>query len=228
MALILCIDTATRVCSVALTENGLSRASRCIQSAGYSHAENLHLMIDEVMQESGVEVKDLAAIAVSMGPGSYTGLRIGMAAAKGLCYALDIPLIGVSTLELIQSHPEVVAVGATFAVSMIDARRNEVYAAVYDIQGDCVMEDQPVILDKHSFEKFLNMGITVFAGDGSIKFREQCPHPNAVFAQEAIPDAKHMGSLAFRNLAEGKTESLAYSEPHYLKDFVAGKPKKLL
>ncbi|TVR39947.1 MAG: tRNA (adenosine(37)-N6)-threonylcarbamoyltransferase complex dimerization subunit type 1 TsaB [Cryomorphaceae bacterium] len=228
MALILCIDTATHVCSVALTENGSSRASRCIQSKGYSHAENLHLMIDEVMREANVQAEELVAVAVSMGPGSYTGLRIGMAAAKGLCYALNLPLIGVSTLELVQSHPHVTESGPAFVVPMIDARRNEVYAAVYDMQGDCVLEEQPVILDEHPFERFLNLGTTVFAGDGSDKFRDQCTHPNAVFVAEAIPDAKNMGPLALRKLTLAQTESLAYSEPHYLKEFIAGKPKKLL
>lgn len=171
----------------------------------------------------------LDAVAVSLGPGSYTGLRIGLSEAKGLAYAMDVPLIGVDTLQLMAvsvmfSHD--VEEGALFA-PMIDARRMEVYTGVYDLALDTLMAPAPLILDENSYAEYLAPGPVLFFGNGSDKAREVITHPNARFIEGVKPLAVDMLALADRDFRAGRFLDLAYSVPTYLKDFQATRPRKL-
>lgn len=217
MAYILCIETATTNCSVALAKNGDVLALREDNSSEYSHAERLHVFIEAVLQEAGIPKSKLDAVAISKGPGSYTGLRIGVSAAKGLCYALDIPLIAVSTLESLAAQAEP---GAKYIVPMLDARRMEVYSAVFFTKLDPVREVRAEVLDTKSFSHYLDEGTVCFIGNGAAKFRDICTHPNATFNSTAMPSAKEMVSMAYRRFQNSLTEDVAYFEPYYLKDFL--------
>lgn len=218
MATILCLETATTNCSVALSVNGGVTALIEDYNNQYSHAESLHVFIEEVLQKANIEKTQLDAIAVSKGPGSYTGLRIGVSAAKGLCYALDIPLISVPTLDSLALKVEM---GAT-VVPMLDARRMEVYSAVYSAAKKQVRDTQAEILDVSSFEVVLAEGKTVFIGNGVAKFEEICTHPNAVFMPNELPSAKEQATIAEVKFNMNAFENVAYFEPYYLKDFKAG------
>lgn len=217
MATVLCIETATTNCSVALSVNGSVIAFREDPDKNYSHAEELHVFIEEILVETKVEKASLDAIAVSKGPGSYTGLRIGVSAAKGLCYALDIPLISIPTLEVLASKVD----GATIVVPMLDARRMEVYAAVY-AEGKEIRETRAEILNETSFADYLSAGKTIFIGSGVEKFKTNCEHPNAAFITDELPSAKQMAVLAAEKYNEKAFEDVAYFEPYYLKDFKMG------
>lgn len=218
MAIILCLETATTNCSVALSVNGSVTALKEDYNNQYSHAERLHVFIEATLQEAKVEKGQLDAIAVSKGPGSYTGLRIGVSAAKGLCFALDIPLISIPTLESLALKVEI----AGTIVSMLDARRMEVYSAVYSEDKKQVRETVAEILDVNSFEKVLAEGTTVFIGNGVAKFQGICSHSNAVFMPDELPSAKEQAGLAEEKFNENTFEDVAYFEPYYLKDFKAG------
>ena len=218
MAIILCLETATTNCSVALSVNGSVTALKEDYSNQYSHAERLHVFIEEVLHKAKVEKSQLDAIAVSKGPGSYTGLRIGVSAAKGLCFALDIPLISVPTLDSLALKVD----SAITIVPMLDARRMEVYSAVYAEDKIQVRETLAEILDVNSFEKLLAEGETVFIGNGVAKFQEICSHPNAVFMPDELPSAKEQAVLAEEKFNANLFEDVAYFEPYYLKDFKAG------
>lgn len=223
MAKILCIESATTNCSVALAKNGKLITFREENRGQYSHAEKLHLFIAEVLKEAAVELHDLDAIAVSKGPGSYTGLRIGVSAAKGLCFALDVPLISISTLKSIASQVEVLETDVV--VPMLDARRMEVYSAVFDAEGNQIRETRAEILDESSFRDYLEKGRIHFIGDGTEKFQNILNHPNAVFVPDGFPSAKEMVCLAETKFENSQFEDVAYFEPYYLKDFVGGKKK---
>ena len=218
MALILCLETATKNCSVALSENGSVIAFKEVATEGYSHAENLHVFIEAVMNQALKELQELDAIAVSKGPGSYTGLRIGVSAAKGLCYSLDIPLISLETLDILAEQ----VVEDTVIIPMIDARRMEVYSSVYDAQKNRLRDTEAQILDEHSFLQRLSETKTTFIGDGVAKFKEICHHTNAVFITDALPSAKDMAQLAEIKHKKNDIEDVAYFEPYYLKDFKVG------
>ena len=218
MATILCLETATTNCSVALSVNGSVIVLKEDYSDQYSHAERLHVFIEEVLRKAKLEKSQLDAIAVSKGPGSYTGLRIGVSAAKGLCFALDIPLISIPTLDALASKVET----AITVVPMLDARRMEVYSAVYSKDKIQVRETLAEILDLNSFEKLLVDGKTAFIGNGVAKFQEICSHPNAVFMPDELPSAKEQAVLAEEKFNAGNFENVAYFEPYYLKDFKAG------
>ena len=221
---ILCIETATTNCSVALSING-EQAIVCEDNdVKYSHAERLHPYIEKVFQETAIQKEDLTAIAISKGPGSYTGLRIGVSAAKGLCYALGIPLIAIPTLESL-SH-RVKAEEDAFIVPMLDARRMEVYSAVFDSAYKQIRATEAQILDEHSFAAYLEKGKVYFIGNGVSKFEEICKHPNAMFIKNTLPSATQMCSLAEAKKELNQYEDVAYFEPYYLKDFIAGTPKK--
>lgn len=247
MALILHIETATRICSVALSGNGSSLYMR-ESAAPNAHSSQVTLFINEVLKEAGAPVSSIDAIAVSMGPGSYTGLRIGVAAAKGLCYALDKPLIAVPTLEAMAygmalttdpSTPGTDTDPSPFAPSpwsgedwgvglcpMLDAKRMEVYCAIYDRELREVMPTEAVIVNEDSFAGYLQKGIVTFGGDGAEKCRPLLEHhPNARFIGGFETSAKFMVPLAFERFNSGRFENLAYFEPFYLKEFVAGKPR---
>lgn len=219
MALILCLETATTNCSVALSENGSVIAFREDTSKQYSHAERLHVFINEVLEEVQYSLSDLDAIAVSKGPGSYTGLRIGVSAAKGLCFSLDVPLLAIPTLTILASQ---VADDVDFIVPMIDARRMEVYAMVLNKEIQEVREIKAEILDSSSFSGFLEKGKVAFIGNGVSKFQEICKHPNALFLKERLPSALQMASMAEAQNKIGNVVNVAYFEPFYLKDFILG------
>jgi len=185
---ILSLETATTNCSVALSVNGEEVAFKEDNAQKYSHAERLHSYIEEVLASAKVKKDQLSAIAISKGPGSYTGLRIGVSAAKGLSYALDIPLIATDTLKALSL--KVTASEGEKVISMLDARRMEVYSAVFDHLGDRERETQAQILDEYSFKEELDKGIVYFVGNGVAKFQEICSHPNARFLPEELPSSK--------------------------------------
>jgi tRNA threonylcarbamoyladenosine biosynthesis protein TsaB len=219
MAAILCLETATTNCSVAISVDGKIKAIREENNQKFSHAEKLHVFIDEVLNEAKIDKKQLTAIAVSKGPGSYTGLRIGVSAAKGLCFALNIPLISTLTLEVLAQQ---VKQDAHYIIPMLDARRMEVYSAVYNSEKKQIRETKAEIIDENSFKDYLKDGKTIFIGDGAIKFEEICKHKNAIFQNDSFPSSAEMGSLAEAKYKIGDTEDVAYFEPFYLKEFMLG------
>ena len=223
MAYILNIETSTTNCSVALSENGAVIGFKEDNNLEYSHAERLHVYIDEVLKTAKVSKNQLAAIAISKGPGSYTGLRIGTSTAKGLCYALDIPLISISTLKamaftMAKNHV------ANIYCPMIDARRMEVFSAIYDVENNEIRGVQADVVDEQTYANFLNNEV-LFFGDGAIKCKEIINHKNARFLEGVYPSAKDLGKLAHAKFMNKDFEDVAYFEPFYLKDFVAGKKK---
>lgn len=219
MATILCIETSTTNCSVAIAVDGEIKAIREENNQQYSHAEKLHVFIEEVLREANLDKKQLNAVAVSKGPGSYTGLRIGVSAAKGLCFALDIPLISSLTLEVLVQQ---VKCEDCYIIPLLDARRMEVYSAVFNSNKKQVRETQAEILDENSFQEYLNKRKTIFIGDGSNKFESLCQHKNAVFHKEGIPSAANMGHMAEAKYKISDIEDVAYFEPFYLKEFILG------
>ncbi len=228
MALLLSIETATPVCSLALSDGpdvlGIRETSE-----KNSHSQVVTVFIDELLRECGLQPQDLDAVAVSRGPGSYTGLRIGVSTAKGLCYALDKPLIAVDTLEamaygMARMADENAALPLLFA-PMIDARRMEVYTAIFDAQGKNVREIQAEIIDAGSFAAFREQHIICLAGDGAGKCRQVLMHPNICYLDQFSVSARYMAPLAYERFRKGLFEDTAYFEPYYLKDFVAGVPK---
>lgn len=224
MSLILQIETATTVCSVALSENGSVLAYKEIQQRNV-HAEVITLFIDEVLKMSGKQYSELGAVAVSCGPGSYTGLRIGISVTKGLCYSLDIPFIAVETLEsmtdgMIDENP---ARGALFC-PMIDARRMEVFTAVFDAEGNRVKPTSAEIIDQDSFSDLLKINKIIFFGDGASKYIEVLgSNPNAQIVPDFQNSARHLTKKATEKFKNKDFEDTAYFEPYYLKDFIAGK-----
>ncbi len=222
MSYILNIETATTNCSVSLSKEGEILVLKEDYNSNYSHAESLHLFIAAVIKEANLKPQHLDAIAVSKGPGSYTGLRIGVSAAKGLCFSLDKPLISIDTLEAL-SHQVVIENGCI--VPMLDARRMEVYAAVYDKDHQKIRAIEAQILDEHSFKTFLDAGPVYFIGNGVEKTKLIITHPNAVFIENKLPSAKEMAKLADAKYKKSDIENVAYFEPFYLKDFIGTKAK---
>lgn len=229
MAVIINIETSTDVCSAALTAEGMVLCHR-EDFKGRNHAVVLSGFIKACLDYLREHEMKLDAVAVSLGPGSYTGLRIGLSEAKGLAYALDVPLIGVSTLELM-------AVSAMFSAAdldpdtllapMIDARRMEVYTAVYDFALTPLMAPQPLILTDDSYSEFLVDNKVALFGNGSVKAKDVVKSDNALFVGDIVPLATDMLALAERSYMNGEFLDLAYSTPEYLKDFMAIKPKRL-
>lgn len=219
MAVILCLETATTNCSVGIAKDGKLLAIKEDNSKGYSHAEKLHVFINEILRETNLSVDELDAVAVSKGPGSYTGLRIGVSTAKGLCFSLDIPLISVPTLDLLAEQLDE---ENGFIISMLDARRMEVYSAVYDAELNQVRETKAEVLDENSFAGYLENSKVHFIGNGVAKFEDICENPNAVFHKQKFPSAKEMAKIAELKYKKSDTEDVAYFEPYYLKDFIAG------
>ncbi len=218
------IETSTRVCSVALAEDGNILESR-EKTDTFEHAKILHPFIREVMK--GQQWSKLDAIAVSEGPGSYTGLRIGVSAAKGLCYAENIPLIAVSTLQAMAMHAiDQLNDEQAFYVPMIDARRMEVYSAVYDVKGNPHKKVEAEIIDHNSFKECYARARVYYFGDGAAKCREAfSDQKNMIYHNGGFPSAEYMNKLAQRLLEKKDFRDVAYFEPFYLKDFIAGKPK---
>ena len=218
---ILNIETSTKACSVALHKNGELIVSREDVTTNFSHSEKLLKFISKLFSDAKLSLSDLDAIAVSMGPGSYTGLRIGVSTAKGLCYGLDIPLISISTLKAM-SFGMALEIKADLYCPMIDARRMEVYSAFFDINNTEVRKIQADIIDENSYKKELDKKV-VFFGDGSEKIKEKIKHENAIFVSDIHPSAKNMGLLSYQKFTKSLFDDLAYFEPFYLKDFVAGR-----
>lgn len=223
--LILLIETATTSCSVALSEGGKVLAVREANERNI-HATHITLFIEEVMERANKHYSDLKAIAVSKGPGSYTGLRIGVSTAKGLCYALDIPLISVNTLEsmaygLLTQEPNVNA--AAYLMPMVDARRMEVYTTIYATDLSIIEDVNAKIIDQGTFDQFNDRELILF-GDGSEKFRSLFEGRSNIRIVDFENSASHLSLPAHQKLMRGETENMAYFEPFYLKDFVAGKP----
>ena len=228
MALILQLETSSSSCSVALSLNGETLAIKEADERNI-HAGSLTLFIQEVMNNAQKSMPDLDAVAVSMGPGSYTGLRIGVSTAKGLCFALEIPLIAVNTLQ-VMAHGFVSSanpVSADLLCPMIDARRMEVYTAVYNLQGKEILPVDARIIDENSFSEFLNGSKIVFFGDGAMKCADVLSkNPNASFSAGFRNSAKDMNAIALEKYNRKEFEDVAYFEPYYLKDFVATQPRK--
>ncbi|WP_162127114.1 tRNA (adenosine(37)-N6)-threonylcarbamoyltransferase complex dimerization subunit type 1 TsaB [Flavobacterium phycosphaerae] len=216
MSYILNIETATKNCSVSLAKDGITVLYQEIAEQGYSHAEKLHVFIEDILKKSQVNFQEIKAIAVSKGPGSYTGLRIGVSTAKGLCYALGIPLISVDTLQVLAQQ---VSVENGLIVPMLDARRMEVYSAVFDSNHHKIMEVQAEVLTDKSYADITE---TIYiVGDCQEKCQTVLTAANFNFLPEVIfPSAKEMSALSFAKFLQNEFEDVAYFEPFYLKDFM--------
>ena len=223
MTHILNIETSTKNCSVSIAKNGALISLKEINNGGYSHAEMLHPLIKEALLESKLTINQIDAIAVGKGPGSYTGLRIGVSAAKGLCFANDIPLISINSLKIL-AHT--IPIDKGNIIPMIDARRMEVYSAIYDESFTLIRETKAEIIDKSSFIDELQNHTVYFLGDGTEKCQEIILHKNAVFIKDAFPSAKEMVKLSYEKYKVNNTDDLAYFEPFYLKNFIATQEKK--
>jgi tRNA threonylcarbamoyladenosine biosynthesis protein TsaB len=225
---ILLIETATNACSVGLIAGDEIVAIEESRDQR-SHAEMITIFSQRVMQRAGFEFSQLDAIAVSKGPGSYTGLRIGVSTAKGFCFAHDLPLIGIETLYAMASGmagTDKRMQAADLLCPMIDARRMEVYAALYDQKMNPIMPTAAVIIDENSFAKHLSEGKIWFFGDGAAKCRQSfADQANALFIDDVLPSAAFMKAAAIAAFDAGDFEDVAYFEPFYLKDFVAGIPR---
>ena len=238
MARILLIETSTAALSVALAVDGAVVSERvCMEPR--RQASLTAVLVKEVLDEAGLAVRDCDAICVSAGPGSYTGLRVGVSTAKGLAFGASRPLISVGTLDILvqgarcpvgTGHDEGVIAGSdrpSYIVPMIDARRMEVYTAVFDADGHRLTPIEAVVVNADSFAKYMEGGEVLFVGDGAEKCREVLAHPRARFAS-AHPMARDMAVLAQAAFDAGRFENLAYFEPFYLKDFVATVSRKAL
>jgi tRNA threonylcarbamoyladenosine biosynthesis protein TsaB len=232
MGYILCIETSTSICSVALVDDGKVIAARQ-DNAGNSHANRLTVLIEELFNDSAVPVdlSDIDAVAVSSGPGSYTGLRIGVSTAKGICFALDKPLIAIPSLAVlawpvVKRYSEESEEGESWFCPMIDARRMEVYTAMYDRKMEQKRETSADIIDENSYRDILNVRRVFFFGNGAEKCRDALTHPHATFPADEGPLARNMGWLANDAWNNKRFEDVAYFEPFYLKDFIATVPKK--
>jgi tRNA threonylcarbamoyladenosine biosynthesis protein TsaB len=216
MALILNIETATKNCSVALAKDGITLAIREIATQNFSHAEKLHVFIEELLEETNLKLQDLNAIAVSQGPGSYTGLRIGVSAAKGLCYALSVPLIAVDTLELLARK---ITVESGIIVPMIDARRMEVFCSFFDSKYNKIRETKAEVIDETSYQDISETLHLI--GDGAMKFKDVLTDAKFHYYPEIeFPSAIEMAQVSFQKFQNNQFEDVAYFEPFYLKDFV--------
>lgn len=225
MARILLIETSTSVLSVALAVDGTMACERVCEEPR-KQASLTAPLVKEVLDEAGLSARELDAVCVSSGPGSYTGLRVGVSTAKGVAFGAGIPLLSVGTLDILVSG--VSGEGAPqFIVPMIDARRMEVYTAVYSSEGERLTPVEAKVIGPDAFREYLEQGEVLFVGDGALKCREVIQSPAARF-QEAHPLARHMAAAAQKAFEEEKFENLAYFEPFYLKDFVATVSKKNL
>lgn len=235
--IILLLESATDSCSVALSSGERLIAEKYINEPKV-HASKLALYVEEILKENSISVSDCSAIAVSSGPGSYTGLRVGVSCAKGLCFGANKPLIAVNTLAAV-AHSAIEKVSAMvdskeidempyLVVPMIDAGRMEVYTASYSINGNETSSTIAKILDEKSYSEELSKGKVLFTGNGAAKFMPLLDgNKNALFIEQ-LPHASGMRVSAAKSLAEQRFEDNAYFEPFYLKDFIPGKPKKLL
>jgi tRNA threonylcarbamoyladenosine biosynthesis protein TsaB len=216
MSFILNLETATKNCSVALAKNGKTIACKEIATQNFSHAEKLHVFIEEILSENNIQFSDLNAIAVSQGPGSYTGLRIGVSSAKGFCFALNIPLIAIDTLQLLAKQ---IIIENGIILPMIDARRMEVFSAIYDKNHIQIRTTQAEIIDETSYQEILEKIHLV--GDGIEKFKNTLTNEKFIFHDDIVfPSAKEMSEISFEKFQKSDFVDVAYFEPFYLKDFL--------
>jgi len=219
MTRILNLETATKNCSVSAFENKELALLKENNAESYSHSEQLHVFIQELMSELGWSFSQLDAVAISKGPGSYTGLRIGVSAAKGLCFSADLPLISVPTLQSMAT--QIVMGGNEVVIPVLDARRMEVYSAVYDAKHEEIRETRAEIIDENSFSDFQDFYKVWVVGNGAEKCQSILGHhSNFNFDTNLVPSAKEMGPLALKKFDTQDWEDVAYFEPYYLKDFV--------
>lgn len=225
MAHILLIDTSTTNCSVAVATDG-TLLTLSEHSEGYTHAENLNKFVGEVLSEAELDIQQLDAVAVGLGPGSYTGLRIGVSSAKGLAYGLEVPVIGVNTLDHLASRLASVELDdAVRIIPMLDARRMEVYCGVYDRSAAPLSATEAVVVDESSFEELDKFELH-FIGPGVEKCMPLLDRrSNPKYYTDALPSARDMIDIAFRKYEQEDFEDLAYFEPFYLKEFLATTPK---
>ena len=223
MAIILNLETATTNCSVSLAKDGEVIAIKEHDTPNYSHSEQLHVFIKETLEMASVSFSEVDAIAVSKGPGSYTGLRIGVSAAKGLCFSLDLPLIALPTLESMAYQMK--ETKADFIIPVLDARRMEVYSAVFDATQTEVRETRAEIIQENSFVEFIQKGRVLLLGSGAEKC-EPVLKASVDYNTSVVPSAREMAQLSYLKYKVKNFEDVAYFEPYYLKDFVLQTKKK--
>ena len=222
MNYILNIETATKNCSISIAKDGETIVCNEIAEEGYSHAERLHVFIEESIAAAGISFKDLVAIAVSQGPGSYTGLRIGVSAAKGLCFALGIPLIAVDTLQSLAAQA---TIENGLIIPMLDARRMEVYSAVFSSDLESQRNILAEVITEDSFKEYNET--LYFVGDCADKCKEVLTKSNFVFLENIkYPSANQMSALSYQKYLKEDFVDVAYFEPYYLKDFMITTSKK--
>jgi tRNA threonylcarbamoyladenosine biosynthesis protein TsaB len=224
MGILLNLETSSTNCSVCVAKDGEILAMRELNSANYSHAEKLHIFIEEVLMEASLKMEDIEAVAISKGPGSYTGLRIGVSAAKGLCYALGIPLISISTLKSMAS--QVIINKGEVLIPVLDARRMEVYSAVYDEKLNEIRETKAEVIDGNSFNQYVGTNTVHFLGSGAEKIKDILSYDSICYHCDIVPSSKEMASIAWSKYQQKDFEDVAYFEPYYLKDFVLQTKKK--
>ncbi len=227
MSLILSLETSVDSCSVALHENGILLHTELVKEP-QAHATRLALLIQASFQRLDRSMHELKAIAITSGPGSYTGLRIGTSTAKGLCFALSIPLLSVNTLELLIYQASFHNTQKAMLCAMIDARRMEVYAMLANSDRAVVEETNAQIIDEYSYQSVLENQKILFFGNGAAKCVGVINHPNAIFLEDQIPLASFLGELAFKKLQHNQFEDLVHFEPFYLKEFLVKKSTKPL
>ncbi|CAM4220084.1 tRNA (adenosine(37)-N6)-threonylcarbamoyltransferase complex dimerization subunit type 1 TsaB [Zobellia nedashkovskayae] len=224
MSIILNLETATTNCSVSIAKEGRILAIKEHDTPNYSHSEQLHVFIQEVLKEVNIDASELDAIAVSKGPGSYTGLRIGVSAAKGLCFALDIPLISIATLSSMAA--QIISSDIDYIIPVLDARRMEVYSAVFDKDKNEVRTTEAEIIEENSFSEYLEKGKVILVGSGAEKCKTMLSHANFSYNTTIVPSANEMVQLSYKKFKAGEFEDVAYFEPYYLKDFMLQQKKK--
>lgn len=232
MAYILHLETATKVCSVALAKDGVL-VSFMETTIANSHSSLITSYVDEVIKTAGISLFELNAVSISMGPGSYTGLRIGVSSAKGFCYALNIPLIAINTLQSMANfyatEHSCKLDTDTLLCPMIDARRMEVFTALFDNKVSFIKETSAEIINEQSFQKELKLCKIIFFGDGAEKCKQSLSiNHNAIFDENFSVSSKGMISIAWKKYLDNQFENVAYFEPYYLKDFIATIPRKMI
>lgn len=227
MTLILSLETSTDVCSVALHQDGILLKENVLQQS-QAHAAMLSPLIQELFQSTSLPMDRLNAVCVSSGPGSYTGLRIGTSTAKGLCYALNLPLIAVPTLDLLAFQASIMKTDSGLLCPIMDARRMEVYCKVFGHDLSVKREVEARVIDENSFGELLETNRMLFVGNGVQKCEGVIRHNNAVFLKGISPLASSLGVLAFRKFKRMDVEDLMLFKPFYLKDFIAKKAQPLL
>lgn len=220
---ILHLETSTKNCSVAISRNGELLCLCEEYDENYGHSEKLHQFVNWALEGAEISLNEIDAVCVSKGPGSYTGLRIGVSAAKGFCFGLNIPMLSLNSLEILAQSQ--INKGFDLIIPMIDARRMEVYTAIFDTSGQMISEIEAKILDENSFQELADKKI-VFVGDGVEKSKSILNLPNAEFIDHSHPSAKNMMDLAEKKFEEKTFEDVAYFEPFYLKEFMTGAKKK--